>query len=98
MGLLFYGTSAANGFDSVGHYVRTEALVGGCTGYAKVTIAGCSANFTHQTAAADIASKQASASNVKLQRVVRDARASGLQASTTGALSGLLRYLIGSGR
>ena len=35
MSLLFNGTSAANGFDSIGHYVRTEPLVGGCTAYAK---------------------------------------------------------------
>ena len=96
MSLLFYGTTAANGFDSAGHYIRTEALVGGCTGYAKVTVAGCSANFTHQTAAADLASTPPSASSAKLVKVVRDARASGIQSSTAGALSGLLHYLTGS--
>jgi ABC-type transporter Mla subunit MlaD len=98
MSLLFYGTTSANGFDSAGHYIRTEALVGGCTGYAKVTVVGCSANFTHQTASADIASKRPSPSNAKLARVVRDARASGIQSATSGALSGLLHYLTGSGR
>jgi ABC-type transporter Mla subunit MlaD len=96
MGLLFHGTAAANGFDSAGHYIRTEALVGGCTGYAKVTVPGCSANFTHQTAAADIASKPPPASDAKLLKVVRDARASGIQSATTGALGGLLHYLTGS--
>jgi ABC-type transporter Mla subunit MlaD len=49
MALLFNGTSAVNGFDSLGHYIRTEALVGGCTAYSKITVGGCSANFTHQT-------------------------------------------------
>jgi len=114
MSLLFYGTAATNGFDSAGHYVRTEALIGGCTGYAKTPVAGCSANFTHTGAAADTAAatptatgaaagtapamRTATASNAKLQRVVRDARASGIQDSTTGALSGLLRYLIGNGQ
>jgi phospholipid/cholesterol/gamma-HCH transport system substrate-binding protein len=93
MSLLFYGTAATNGFDSVGHFVRTEALVGGCTGYAKTPVAGCSANFTHTGAAADVAS----AGTPQLQHVVREARASGIQPSTTGALSGLLHYLIGSG-
>ena len=34
MSLLFNGTNAANGFDSLGHYVRDEPLVGDCTGYA----------------------------------------------------------------
>jgi hypothetical protein len=98
MSLLFYGSTAANGFDSAGHYIRTEALVGSCTGYAKVTIAGCSSNFTHQTAAADVAAKAIAATNPKLSRVVRDAHNSGIQASSTGTLGGLLHYLIGSGR
>jgi ABC-type transporter Mla subunit MlaD len=86
MGLLFNGANAANGFDSLGHYIRTEALVGSCTGYAKVTVPGCSANFTHMTAAADVA------------RTVRDARASGIKPGTTAALGGLLDYLVGSPR
>ena len=43
------GTNAVNGFDSLGHYIRTEAIVGGCTAYSKITVGGCSANFTHQT-------------------------------------------------
>ena len=49
MALLFNGTNAVNGFDSLGHYIRTEAIVGGCTAYSKITVGGCSANFTHQT-------------------------------------------------
>jgi hypothetical protein len=89
--LLFYGTSATNGLDSSGHFVRTEALVGGCTGYAKTPVGGCSANFTH-TAAADVTG------TAPLQRVVRDARASGIQPKTTVALGGLLHYLVGAGR
>ena len=92
MTLLFNGTGATNGFDSSGHYVRTEALVGGCTAYVKVVVPGCSANFTHTGAAADIAS-----ASPKVARVVRDARATGIKASTTVALGGLLHYLIGSG-
>jgi ABC-type transporter Mla subunit MlaD len=54
MGVLFYGTGATNGFDSAGHYIRTEALVGGCTSYAKTFVAVCSANFTHTGAAGDV--------------------------------------------
>ena len=45
MSLLFNGTSAANGFDSFGHYVRTEPLVGDCTAYDIKPVLGCSANF-----------------------------------------------------
>jgi ABC-type transporter Mla subunit MlaD len=99
MGVLFYGTSAANGFDSVGHYIRTEALVGSCTGYAKVVVAGCSANFTHTGAAADVASTRVATPTLSssLLRVLSQARSSGISPSTTGALGGLLHYLVGSG-
>jgi phospholipid/cholesterol/gamma-HCH transport system substrate-binding protein len=97
MSLLFYGTAATNGLDSVGHYARTEALVGGCTAYAKTPVAGCSANFTHTGAAAD-ATAAATARNPKLMRIVRAARASGIRAGTADALGGLLNYLIGPGR
>jgi ABC-type transporter Mla subunit MlaD len=53
MGVLFNATGATNGFDSDGHYVRTEPLVGGCTAYKKTPTPGCSANFGSSSAAAD---------------------------------------------
>ncbi len=53
--LLFYGTSAANGFDSLGHYVRAETLVGQCTAYVVRSVPGCSSNFGSGAAAADVA-------------------------------------------
>ena len=48
MALLFNGTSAANGFDSGGHYIRTEALVGAVPRTRRRRCSGCSANFTHR--------------------------------------------------
>jgi ABC-type transporter Mla subunit MlaD len=45
MRLLYNGVSAANGFDSFGHFVRAEPLVGSCTAYKKKPVPGCSANF-----------------------------------------------------
>jgi phospholipid/cholesterol/gamma-HCH transport system substrate-binding protein len=94
--LLFNGTSAVNGFDADGHYIRTEALVGSCTGYAKITVPGCSANFTHQTTseAADIAKV---ATQPKLVKMIKAAHSSGLQSNATKTLGGLMRYLIGPG-
>jgi ABC-type transporter Mla subunit MlaD len=50
MGVLFNGTSAANGFDADGHYVRIEGLVGDCTAYALSPVGGCSAKFGGATA------------------------------------------------
>jgi hypothetical protein len=85
MGVLFYGTAATNGFDSIGHYIRTEALVGGCTAYVKTPVGGCSANFSHTRVARDVTS------------AVLRARASGIQPARTAAVSGLLHYLIGNG-
>jgi ABC-type transporter Mla subunit MlaD len=112
MSLLFYGTAATNGFDSDGHYIRTEALVGSCTTYAKVLSSICNANFTHGSAARDAGSagpagKAAAASastpgastaataDAKVKAIVRDAQGSGIQPSTSGALTRLLNYLIG---
>jgi ABC-type transporter Mla subunit MlaD len=91
MSLLYDGTNATNGFDELGHYVRTDTLVGDCTGYAKRAIPGCSANFTKSSAAA--------ASSPTSRSVIAQATraASGGEESTT-ALKGLMRYLIGGGQ
>jgi phospholipid/cholesterol/gamma-HCH transport system substrate-binding protein len=98
MALLFYGTSATNGFDSLGHYVRDELLVSDCTGYAVSPVPGCSANFTKgSSAAADVQlagdAQRASAANAAN---TGKANQSGL-ASTGGSLERLLNYLIGPG-
>jgi virulence factor Mce-like protein len=94
MSLLFYGTSAANGFDSAGHYVRSEPLVGGCTAYQIKTVLGCSANFAKSTAAA-----ASPAAGARIDRVVSEAtRSVSRGRRATGTLQGLLGYLIGSGR
>jgi phospholipid/cholesterol/gamma-HCH transport system substrate-binding protein len=89
MGVLFYGTAATNGFDSIGHYIRTEALVGGCTAYVKTPVAGCSANFTHTGAAQDTTRKFLAA--------LRRSHPGGTQVAKTAAVTGLLHYLIGTG-
>ena len=52
MALLFYGTTATNGFDALGHYARDELLVSDCTGYATTPVPGCSAKFTKGSASA----------------------------------------------
>ena len=102
MALLFNGTNAVNGFDGAGHYIRTEALVGGCTAYSKTTVGGCSANFTHQTAAADtgtaidVATTRHAAKQPKVAKLINEAHASGVHSSTAQRLSGLVHYLLGT--
>lgn len=70
MAVLFYGTSAANSFDSIGHFVRAQGLVGDCTGYALVPVTGCSANFT-SSAAADLGSGLTARQRANLARAKR---------------------------
>ena len=43
--LLFFGTSALNGFDELGHYVRVEALSGACSEYTGAGFFGCDAQW-----------------------------------------------------
>ena len=97
MALLFYGTSATNGFDSLGHYVRDELLVSDCTGYATSPVPGCSANFTKGSSAAADAQAAADpqpASEAHSASNGQNATKSGL--ATTGVpLERLLNYLIG---
>ncbi len=97
MGVLFHGTGATNGFDSAGHYIRTEALVGSCTGYAKAVVAGCSANFTHTGAAGDAASAGSGPVSPALAAATRDLSHSAIPAAKTAVLGHLLQYLIGNG-
>lgn len=87
MSTLFYFASATNGFDKTGHYLRTEALVGGCSSYSKIAVPGCSAGFGSSAAARDQAA-------VDIARAVKPPR----KPRSTGSLNSLLHYLIGSGR
>jgi phospholipid/cholesterol/gamma-HCH transport system substrate-binding protein len=98
MSVLFYGTSAGNGFDANGHYVRVEPLVGGCASYQKVLAANCNAHF-NQSAAADVASTTdvSTAKTSETQRIAEKAVASP-DGGSSATLTGLLHYLVGSQR
>ncbi len=98
MSLLFYGTSAANGFDADGHYVRAEPLVGSCTTYVKKIVPGCPSLFGKAAvpqAASDHPGTVLSATDRIAQRSVS---ATASATKQPAALSGLLHYLIGSKR
>jgi len=86
MAVLFNGTSATNGFDADGHYVRAEPLVGGCTSYQKTPTQLCTAHF-NQSAAADVAT-------ATTQRIAEHA-AGTPQQKPSSSLTGLLGYLLG---
>jgi hypothetical protein len=106
MAVLFYGTSAANGFDSLGHYVRDELLVSDCTGFATSPVPGCSANFPRGSAATATSATATTAAerdaNAKTQarsnKILATATAgSSVARNTTNAFQSLLDYLIGPG-
>ena len=98
MAVLFNGTNAANGFDSLGHYVRDELLVSDCTGYTITPVAGCSAKFAKGSSAAATASVAAAspAGRAVLSDAVAKAGTSVARVSAA-PLNGLLDYLIGPG-
>jgi ABC-type transporter Mla subunit MlaD len=91
MSLLYAGSSAANGFDAFGHYVRAEPLVGQCTTYVIKPVLGCSANFGGPGAATSSAGALAAAT-------ARPSAAHAARDHSSATLNGLLRYLIGNGR
>jgi phospholipid/cholesterol/gamma-HCH transport system substrate-binding protein len=95
MKLLFNGTEAANGFDSVGHYVRDEPQTSDCNNFALSPVPGCSANFNQGSGAADTGST-AIAAKAPAARVAAQAVESAVDKVKTNApLGGLLDYLIG---
>jgi ABC-type transporter Mla subunit MlaD len=88
MGVLFSGTEASNGFDALGHFVRSQVLVGSCTAYAQTPVPGCSANFTPGSGGArDVSARVASEAVRRTAGHIQ-----------TPSLIGLLHYLLGSGR
>jgi ABC-type transporter Mla subunit MlaD len=103
MSLLFYGVSATNTFDSIGHFARSEPMVGSCASYVKHAVPGCSANFGAGASAAGVADAGGAGSG-SAGRVARDAVARVKDATVHSqdppdkTLRGLLGYLLGSGR
>ena len=103
MAVLFYGTTASNGFDNLGHYVREALLVSDCTGYATSPVPGCSARFAKSgaSAAKDLTATTTSVAGLPKgsQALLRAALAGAAVARGSAApLNGLLNYLIGPAR
>ncbi|MFL5823463.1 MAG: MlaD family protein [Solirubrobacteraceae bacterium] len=90
MKVIFNTVAATNGLDKTGHYLRTEALVGGCSSYAKVQVPGCAATFSGSGVAADTAA----AHQTPAARIARSVHVPDQQ-EATGTLTQLARYLIG---
>jgi ABC-type transporter Mla subunit MlaD len=98
MSLLFNGTNAANGFDSLGHYVRTDTLVGDCTGFARRPVPACSANFPKAGAGAATAASASRATRVNPLAAQAARTETAAQRRKSSVLKGLMSYLVGHGR
>jgi ABC-type transporter Mla subunit MlaD len=96
MALLLNGTGATNGLDADGHYIRTEALVGSCTPYAKVPVPGCSENFGASGAAADATRLGLVRDEPAVAAAVRAVQKT-TSKPPSRVLSGLLGYLLKGG-
>jgi ABC-type transporter Mla subunit MlaD len=101
MSFLFNAANATNGFDSSGHFLRTQLQAGTCTGFSATPTPGCNANFLHGAAAsvarAAVANSQPVGKTANTAPATR--RTAGSQWSgSTSTLRGLLDYLIGGTR
>jgi phospholipid/cholesterol/gamma-HCH transport system substrate-binding protein len=101
MNLLFEGTAAGNGFNSLGHYVRDEPLVSSCTNYATSAVAGCSSNFFKGGAtSASVPTAETGQRTVRGSDgvVVQALRSVSGPARSAAPLRGLLSYLFRAGK
>ena len=107
MTLMYHAVGAANGFDSLGHYVRAEPITGPCSFYVRRPLAACGATYGGgRSVAARAAAASGSAttgargltgaraSTAIVSRAVRSAS----RQPATSSLGRLLTYLVGGGR
>lgn len=66
MDFIFLGTNAANGYNSLGHFVRTVSVGKLCVAYKIAPQSGCEANFVGGASSAAQASAASSASDTSL--------------------------------
>jgi hypothetical protein len=104
MRLLFNGATAGNGFNSLSHYVRDEALTSSCTNYATTPVPGCSSDFAQASAASAASASAASDRRIgkrpaKADSVVAQAvQSAGEQSRSRASMQRLLAFLMGSGQ
>jgi phospholipid/cholesterol/gamma-HCH transport system substrate-binding protein len=75
--LIFLGANNANGYNSLGHFVRGDGVGALCAFYKTVSLGGCGANFVNlasSAAQASSASSSSSATTLTLARVAAVAR------------------------
>ena len=93
MDYIFYQTTAINGFDALGHYLRAELIVNQCTNYAVRPATGCSANFPKSGATAAAAPVASVASAAGDDPVLQGHRRGAREGARPGGREGQARAL-----
>ncbi len=86
MDFLFLGAGSANGYDALGHFLRTEGLGTICLKYQLTPAAGCSAKLS--TRSASTASSSSTASTAKVSAVSNPSTTSLVMDRTLAVLKG----------
>lgn len=61
---IFLGAGSANGYDALGHFLRTEGIGSVCLSYAVVPVSGCGAKLFNTTGATTASASSARAASV----------------------------------
>jgi hypothetical protein len=85
MDYAFYQTTAINGFDSIGHYLRAALIVNNCAVYKTTPDPNCSANFPRGTSKASSASAASATQGVAADDPVMQRIAAVLAGSSPAA-------------
>jgi ABC-type transporter Mla subunit MlaD len=82
MDFIFLGAGSANGYDALGHFLRTEGLGTACLTYAIAPASACSAKLTQTTTSASASAKTSSVSNPSTTSLVMDRTLAVLKGAT----------------
>jgi phospholipid/cholesterol/gamma-HCH transport system substrate-binding protein len=67
---VFLGGNSLNGYDSLGHFLRTEIIAKNCVGYKVVPQQGCNANFIKTEGSAASASAAGNSTSLVMDRTL----------------------------
>jgi phospholipid/cholesterol/gamma-HCH transport system substrate-binding protein len=70
MDFIFLGTNTANGYNSLGHFLRAGIVSTICVAYKTVTSSGCEGNFPSSSAAPASAAANASDTSLAMERII----------------------------
>jgi ABC-type transporter Mla subunit MlaD len=88
MDYIFYSVTAINGFDALGHYLRSHLIVNTCASYTIAPVGGCHANFS----GASSSSASATAADAALQQAAAKGSHSRPKARKQSLLSRILSF------